>query len=145
MSRWPEDSIPRETILFSSGANTYSLVEPLGEGGNATTFLVLCASGPARGLPFAAKFFLNDKADRRQAFLREIGYLNDHPHPAILTVHDYGQTFNGRPYYISRYMATTMESVIKPGTATLLDPRLPLWVQLFQFSHRIGPCRSIPV
>ena len=97
-----------------TGQSFYSVVEPLGRpGGNATAFLVQCTGGPYRGVPFAAKFFLSGRPERREAFRREIQYLRENDHPTILRVYDEGTLYDEYPFYISRYMATNMSQALR--------------------------------
>lgn len=110
--------------LRSKQGKTYTVVEPLGRGGNSSAYLVIATDGPDRGMPFAAKFFLHVGTGRRTAFLNEIDYLEAHPHGAILPIYDSGTSPQGIPFYISRYMAATLEQVIENEGAPLLDKLL---------------------
>ena len=63
----------------------------LGKGGNGTTFLVTCTSGPNQGIQFALKVFHKISDDRRRnRFLDEIRHYRSLNHPALLKVYDEG-------------------------------------------------------
>lgn len=118
MSARPLDLLTQGTVLLTEQAG-YSLVEPLGSGGNATAFLALCRWGESQGTPFAVKFFVSDREPRRVSFLREIEFLRAHQHPALLPIYDSGRTSEGVPFYVSRYMAQTLERALESPLSTL--------------------------
>lgn len=124
MSRLPASAVDPGLELTSDTGRTYAVLEPLGRGGNASAFLVVGTSESDQGLPSAAKFFTHDDAARRTAFLGEIAYLRNHPHGAILPIYDAGASLQGFPFYVSRYMATTLERIIESERAPMFDKLL---------------------
>jgi serine/threonine protein kinase len=85
---------------------------------------VVATNASDKGLPFAVKFFLRGNEERRKGFLREIDYLKAHPHESILPIHDWGTSPQGFPFYVSRYMATTLKRIIASDGASMLDKLL---------------------
>lgn len=117
----PGKTIDPDVRPVSDAGRAFLLVEPLGRGGNASAWLALATEGDLQGLPFALKFFLHDDPGRREAFRREIAYLKTQSHPAILSIYDSGTLRNGTPFYVSRYMATTLGQVMAAESAPTLD------------------------
>jgi serine/threonine protein kinase len=106
-----------ETALISrERAQTYSVLRPIGQGGNSSAFQVLGTSGEFDGVPLAVKVFTG-RPERRVAFLSEIQHLRAHPHPTVLDIYDVGETTTGAPFYVSRYMPSTLADMIKRGAA----------------------------
>lgn len=89
----------------------------LGRGGNGTSFLVTCSSGPNRGMQFVLKVFhkISD-ATRRKAFLDEINHLRSLSHPAITQIFDEGlfKTNAGieYPFAVIEYVPTTARELL---------------------------------
>jgi len=105
-----------ENVLASSGSR-YENVQFLGSGGNATTFLVLAASGPNEGNLFALKVFrLLSNAERRTKFLNEVSFLKENVHPSIMRVFDEGEfpaEGDTYPFVVAEYLPTTLAQVPK--------------------------------
>jgi serine/threonine protein kinase len=119
---------PGKGIKGSSG-HWYRVEQLLGAGGNAVTFLVICSAGPNRGVPFALKFFRRmSKPERRDAFLKELEFLRNCDHPAIMRVYDEG-TFafkvSGQdcdfPFLVAEYLPHTMYQVMRAGSASITE------------------------
>src|SRR5438876_1102565 len=88
----------------STGGVWYRILQPLGTGGNATTFLVLAISGEHRGVPFALKVFRRiSRPEWRQNFLQEIDFLKGCNHPAIMRVFDEGLHQTAHPFVVAEY------------------------------------------
>ena len=88
----------------------------LGRGGNGTAFLVSCSSGSLYGMQVVLKVFhrISDSI-RRQAFLREIAYLRDLRHPAIIDIYDEGEFHVGDriyPFAVVEYVPSTARQLI---------------------------------
>ena len=98
----------------------------LGKGGNGTTFLVTCTSGPNQGIQFALKVFHRISDDqRRNRFLDEIRHYRALNHPALLKVHDEGTFLAGDrqyPFAIVDYVPRNLERELGRGAPQL--PRL---------------------
>ena len=88
--------LPIDTDLFSDQGVSYTVVNSLARpGGTAEAYLVICTSGPAKGIPFAVKLFVSGIEARRQAFTKELEFLRANQHEAILPVYDFGSTVVG--------------------------------------------------
>lgn len=95
----------------------YQVIQFLGTGGNAVTFLVLSTSGPFKGVMFAAKVFRKLSApQRRERFLGEVQFLTSAEHPSIMRVFDtgvYKQEDGDYPFVIAEYLPTTLSISMK--------------------------------
>ena len=105
--------------VHSSNDHWYRVIQQLGIGGNAVTHLVLCTSGPHKGLLFALKIFRKlSQEERRLNFLRETAFLQTCSHPAIMTLIDQG-TFAARerqyPFVIAEYLPKTLRTAMREG------------------------------
>jgi len=105
----------------------YKAIQLLGTGGNAVTYLVVGSDGPHRGVLFALKVFRKlSEANRRAAFLREVGFLRGCSHPSIMRIFDTG-TYDipmarpprQYPFVVAEYLPTTLGEVIRAKTATM--------------------------
>src|SRR6266545_2202432 len=109
-----------DSIFIESGkgikSNTgiwYKCLEPIGAGGNAATFLVLCTSGQSKGLLFAMKVFRKlSKPERRDSFFGEISFLKSTNHPSIMRVFDEGLYYE-YPFVVAEYLPETFRQVIR--------------------------------
>ncbi len=105
--------------LKSETENYYQVQRPLGCGGNAISYLVVCTSGDYRGLLFVAKILYNLSSPKRiERFSRETIFLKTTAHPSILRHHDSGKYFlksnnTTYPFVITNYMPDTLEMCIK--------------------------------
>ena len=80
----------QQSVKAASGVY-YRVVQYLGSGGNAITYLANATSGPNKGVAFAIKVFRKLSApERRDRFLEETKTLFDIDHPAIMRVFDSG-------------------------------------------------------
>ncbi len=104
--------------LESETGNYYSVQKFLGKGGNAFSYLVVCTSGPHRGLLFVAKLLYNlSSQERIERFNKEMDFLKQNNHPSILRHHDSGKYVIKRdnttyPFIITNYMPNTLEKCI---------------------------------
>ena len=91
----------------------------IGKGGNGTTFLVTCTSGPNQGIQFALKVFhkISDE-QRRNRFLEEIRHYRTIEHPALLKVYDEGTFVAGEreyPFAVIDYVPKNLEAIMGRG------------------------------
>lgn len=114
---------PGQSIRGSSGT-WYKTVQLLGTGGNAVTFLSYATSGELKGLLFAVKVFRRlSREDRRESFLREIEFLKERTHPAIMRIYDDGVYQQGprrnHPFVVAEYLPRTLATVMREGASTV--------------------------
>lgn len=108
--------------LESETGNFYKVLNFLGKGGNAFSYLVVCTSGSNRGLLFVAKVLYNLSSPKRiERFDRETTFLKTTTHPSILRHHDSGKYIIKRdnttyPFIITNYMPETLELCIKKNS-----------------------------
>lgn len=104
--------------LESETGNFYQVQQFLGQGGNAFSYLVICTSGPHRGLLFVAKVLYNlSSPERIERFNREMIFLKETAHPSISRHHDSGKYVirndnTTYPFIITNYMPDTLEKRI---------------------------------
>lgn len=97
----------------------YQVLQQLGRGGNATTFLVVATTGPYKGVLFAMKAFRElAKPERRQSFLGEIQFLMTCNHPSVMRVFDEGLLQEKFPFVIAEYLPLTLRSVIRANNVS---------------------------
>jgi len=102
----------RRSLQAASGT-WYRNIEVLGAGGNAVTFLVLCTSGANQGQLFAMKIFRKlSRQDRRESFLREVEFLKQYKHPAVMQVYDDGVYYD-KPFVVAEYLPNTLREIIR--------------------------------
>jgi serine/threonine protein kinase len=95
---------------------TYEPVRSAGAGGIGKVSVALATTGPNKGVLFAIKAFSPDsreKADWKQAFMREVHVLRDCNHPAIVKVFDEGVLGDGRPFFVMEYLPSTLWEAMK--------------------------------
>ena len=103
----------------SETGNFYKVLKFLGNGGNAFSYLVVCTSGPNRGLLFVAKILYNLSSPKRiERFDQEANFLKTTVHPSILRHYDSGEhkikKYNIKyPFIITNYMPDTLEKRIR--------------------------------
>lgn len=118
--------------IRTAEGNTYEIVQFLGRGGNAVTYLVLSTDGRLKGLLFALKlFFKLSKPERRTRFLEEIKFLKTCDHAAIMRVFDDGLHHSGDsefPFVVMEYLPYTLRQVMKKSLP--IPERLAYAVQL---------------
>lgn len=104
----------------SNTDNWYKVIQPLGAGGNAATFLVLCTSGMNKGQLFAIKIFRRlSIPNRRKRFLDEIEFLKGCDHPAIVPVFDDGLYYD-TPFVVVEYLPETLRRAL-PKSFTIVQ------------------------
>lgn len=129
--------LPSGKSLKSNSDNWYRIIQTLGAGGNAVTYLVICTSGANKGVMFALKIFRRlSKPERRARFLEEVAFLKDVSHPSIMRVFDEGDftytvagTRNDYPFVIAEYLPRTLYDVIRSGSLRTVQ-KLSVSVQL---------------
>ena len=101
------------------------------------TYLVVSTSGPHKGILFALKIFRRlSKPERRESFLKEVAFLKEKDHPAIMRVFDEGLfryrvdgVLNEYPFVVAEYLPQSLYHVIRTGTADVAQ-RLTIATQL---------------
>jgi serine/threonine protein kinase len=111
--------IARWKSIEADSGKWYKVVEHLGTGGNAATFLAYCASNPMKGILFAVKVFRRrSKPERRDSFLNEAKILGDCAHPSIMQIYDQGVYYDN-PFMIMEYLPRTLAEVMRSGPSIL--------------------------
>jgi serine/threonine-protein kinase len=127
----------------------YRIVQHLGAGGNAVTYLVVATSGVHQGILFALKIFRRlSKPERRKSFLKEVAFLKKQNHPAIMHVFDEGLfryrvdgSENEYPFVVAEYLPQTLYHLIRAGNVDVAH-RVSIAAQLFSalsFLERSSP------
>lgn len=107
----------------------YRVLQEVGEGGNAITYLVVQTSGDFKGNNFALKIFKNiSNEERRERFFEEQNFLEDTEHPSILKYRDKG-TYYDYPFLVAEYLPKTLEDVIR-GDPVPIPERISYSIQL---------------
>lgn len=114
MALWIE---PGQGIQGESGS-WYKVVQLLGFGGNATTFLVYANDGEYDGQFMAMKIFQKIlRKDRLQSFLREQDFLENMDHPGIMRVFDKGvfkvSERKSHPFIVAEYLPETLADAMR--------------------------------
>jgi serine/threonine-protein kinase len=135
----------RKSLKTDSG-DWYQIVQELGRGGNAVTFLVMQTSGARPGLLYAMKVFYKIAEESRNIqFVQEIDFLKSCSHPSVMEVSDTG-TFRARtdsgeflyfPYVVAEYLPTTLNDIIREGRATFVE-KVVFVIQLLSALDYIG-------
>jgi len=100
----------------------YNCLQKLGQGGNATTFLMMAGGGSFEGIPFAVKVFRRvSRSERRDSFLKEVRFLRGCHHPGVLRVFDEGTFRDSHPFVVAEYLPSTLADVIRSGSAGLVE------------------------
>jgi serine/threonine protein kinase len=98
---------------FTNNDRTYRVIDFLGQGGNATVYLVLCISDRQYGGQFfALKLFQNPDERRRAQFREECDFLKNISHPSILQYFDEGFVYN-YPFVVTSYIPKTLKNEIQ--------------------------------
>src|SRR5581483_6949282 len=101
------------TLRSQLGAD-YVVLHLLGRGGSAETYLALCSSGPYRGQMFALKVFRRlSKPQWHECFLKEVEFLRNCAHPAIMRVFDEGLFSQQCPFVVAEYLPQTLASATR--------------------------------
>lgn len=117
------------TPIDSQTGRAYRVVQTLGAGGNAVTYLVIATSGAHKGVLFALKIFRRlSMPHRRTKFIEEIAFLQKCDHPSIMRVFDDGlfhHTAGGKekeyPFVVAEYLPQTLYHIIRSRSATLVE------------------------
>jgi serine/threonine protein kinase len=111
----------REGIV-SEAESSYNVLQELGRGGNAITYLMVAGSGPFQGTPFAVKIFRRvSKPERRESFLNEAQFLRDCGHPGVMRIYDEGVYRDDHPFVVAEYLPHTLAEVIRSSAATIVE------------------------
>lgn len=117
--------LKRWKSIKSASKSWYKNVQVLGIGGNSVTFLALCTTPPRRGELVAIKVFRRrSKPERREAFLREIEFLEQCDHPSVLRILDKGEYVFGTgtderaPFVVTEYLPQTLRKAMRGGRLT---------------------------
>jgi serine/threonine protein kinase len=109
-----------EAVLTESGS-TYKTLQLLGQGGNASTYLMHATTGPFAGIPFAVKFFRRlSKPAWRGAFLLEADFLAKCDHPAVMRYFDRGVARETNPFFVAEYLPRTLRELMQAGRLSIL-------------------------
>ncbi len=131
----------KHSIQGASGAS-YEVIQGIGSGGTAATFLVVANSGALQGCLFALKVFRRlTKPERRLSFLSEFEFLRKHKHPSLMTVIDEGEYQNSHPFFVAEYLPQTLEEVIRGDSSSTVE-KLAYAMQLLSglaFLERLDP------
>lgn len=127
---------PGKSLQADSGA-WYRIVQRLGAGGTAVTYLVVATSGAHKGILFALKIFRRlSKPERRASFLAEVQFLKAQDHPAVMRVFDEGLFHyhvggeqNEYPFVVAEYLPRTLFHVIRANGSSVAE-RVSIAVQL---------------
>jgi len=107
----------------------YRVLQKVGEGGNAITYLVVQTSGDFKGNNFALKIFKNiSNEERRERFFEEQMFLEKTDHSSILKYRDKG-SYYGYPFLVAEYLPKTLEDVIR-GDPVPIPERISYSLQL---------------
>ena len=98
-------------------------------GGNAVTHLVVSTSDTYRGIPFALKIFRRlSKPERMISFLKEVDFLKEQNHPALMRVFDEGKyrysmdgIRNEYPFVVAEYLPDTMYKVMRSNSTSVAE------------------------
>ena len=107
-----------EMFLIRGIVFTYEAVRDAGAGGIGNVSVALATNGPNKGVLFAVKVFSPDSSEKehwKQAFMREVHVLRDCSHPAIVKVFDEGVLGDGRPFFVMKYLPSTLWEAMKAG------------------------------
>ena len=126
----------------------YRYLQEVGRGKNATTILVVPSSGPYRGVPFALKIFQRtSNEESRRRFLREIAFLQQCAHPAIMRVYDSGVFRVGDeefPFVVAEYLPLRLYDIIRNNSASIPE-RLAYSLQLISALDYLASLRPAVV
>lgn len=104
------------TGIVSTRGDTYSILQQLGRGGSAETYLALATSGRHQGHLFAVKVFRRlSRPEWRQSFLREMEFLQTCDHPSVMRVFDDGLYADEHPFMVAEYLPQTLAHRVRSG------------------------------
>lgn len=111
----------REGIV-SEAESSYNVLQELGRGGNAVTYLMVAGSGPYQGTPFAVKIFRRvSMPERRESFLNEAQFLRECGHPGVMRIFDQGVYRDDHPFVVAEYLPHTLAEVIRSSAANIIE------------------------
>ncbi|MCY1036166.1 protein kinase [Corallococcus sp. BB11-1] len=130
-------SLENGKSLQSATNDWYRIIQRLGSGGNAVTYLVVATSGTNKGILFALKIFRRlSKPERKESFRREVEYLKQQKHPAIMRTFDEGLfryrvdgQENEYPFVVAEYLPQTLYHIIRASNTSQAE-RINIAVQL---------------
>ena len=129
-------------VVADSGS-TYTALQLLGRGGNASTYLMQATTAPFTGISFAVKFFRRlSKPEWQAAFLREADFLESCNHPAVMRYFDRGVARDANPFFVAEYLPRTLRELIRAGrlpTVAKLNFATQLMAAVAYLAARIPP------
>jgi serine/threonine protein kinase/Tfp pilus assembly protein PilF len=102
--------------MIGQTVSRYRIVEKLGEGGMGVVYL---GEDQQLGRRVAIKFLGSTDHHYRARFVREARAISNLNHPNIATLHDYGETDDGRPFIVMEYVKGRRLSEILESGITL--------------------------
>lgn len=118
-----------DRIINSDKQNDYRLIKRLGNGGSGDAYICMCVNGINSGCYFVIKFFYKvEMEDRLKRFNKEIEFLENADHPAIVKLYDKGNHnyYDSEkkemimfPYYIMEYMPNNLKSELAKGRLSI--------------------------
>lgn len=113
----------------TSADRWYRIVQRLGGGGSALTYLAMGTDGTVNGSLYAIKFFRRlDSESRRKRFLHEIRFLSTCDHPSIMRVVDSGSYTDSSerghfiyPFLVAEYLPRTMSDVVRENQSSFVE------------------------
>ncbi len=102
--------------MIGQTVSHYRIVDKLGEGGMGVVYL---AEDKHLGRRVAIKFLGSTDHHYRARFIREARAVSNLNHPNIATLHDYGETDDGRPFIVMEYVKGQTLSDLLEGGLTL--------------------------
>jgi len=102
--------------IVSSTGRWYQCIQALGEGQNASVFLMLATSHDHKGALFAAKIFKRlSRTESRNRFLDEINFLKSCDHPSVMKLIDHGLYHDKHPFMLVEYLPATLRGAMIRG------------------------------
>lgn len=102
--------------MIGQTVSHYRIIDKLGEGGMGVVYL---AEDKHLGRRVAIKFLSSTDHHYRARFVREARAVSSLNHPNIATVHDYGESEDGKPFIVMEYIKGRRLSEVLDAGVTL--------------------------